>query len=566
MSNPSASTSGTPSNASGSHSGTHSGSHSGSQAASNHTLRDFSSDKLIDLSDDSTEAPHTDPEASTLQGIQPPNASRMPKWLGKRVGNFRLVSLLGHGSWGKVFEAEDTTMKRRVALKILAAVNAKGKPTADFGRVKSEARAAASLEHPNNIGIYEVGRHGDFFYIAMELAEGGSIDEQIRTGGPLDVPRACTLAAEAADALDVAHECGIYHRDIKPGNLLLTRTGRCKLTDFGLAAGGNPSDPLHATRAAGTAHYVAPEVVRGAEANGKSDIYSLGFTVYHMLSGRRPFENFKGRNDVLKAQLHKEPPTLEQMVPGIDPQLSAAVAKAMSKDPGQRYTRARDFARVLRRFAVAVPQTAPVTTAAPATPAGPSKAAALKQWWPALVGVAAILAIGIAIALNSLSGGSQISGADLDDIEGPGKPGDTGGTTPPKVEDDPIVKQAVPTEPEVKSKQEPKEIPTEPAKPIVIVPTHTFQLDTSGWDNQPNSVHVVGDFNEWNQTEHRLTDTNHDLVWSIDVQLEPGMYLYKFLLDRGTENERWLNDPAADKGLEKADGHGGVNSAVEITR
>ncbi|MEL7240481.1 MAG: serine/threonine-protein kinase, partial [Planctomycetota bacterium] len=217
---------------------------SASGPTTNKTLRDFSSGKLVDLSDASVA--ETSPEASTIDSITPPNASKMPKWLGKRVGRFRLVSLLGNGSWGKVFEAEDTNIRRRVALKLIAAVSQNGKPTADFNRVSSEARAAASLEHPNNISIYEVGRHGDFFFIAMELAEGGSIDEQLATGGPLDVPRACTIAAEAADALAVAHECGVVHRDIKPGNLLLTRTGRCKLTDFGLAAGGNPSDPLHA--------------------------------------------------------------------------------------------------------------------------------------------------------------------------------------------------------------------------------------------------------------------------------------------------------------------------------
>src|SRR5580698_1341087 len=158
-----------------------------------------------------------------------------PKWLGKRLGRFRLQALIGQGAMGRVFRADDTTLQRRVALKIISLYDRSGQINPFAERFVNEARAAAALEHPHIVQIYEAGEAGKVCYIAMELVEGGSLSELVDASGPMDVHRACQLTAEAGEALAAAHAVGVIHRDVKPANLMLSRHGRCKVTDFGLA-------------------------------------------------------------------------------------------------------------------------------------------------------------------------------------------------------------------------------------------------------------------------------------------------------------------------------------------
>lgn len=470
------------------------------------------SDRFADLSDASQTA------------TNPPTASGLPKWLGKRVGRFRLVALLGRGSWGRVFEAEDTTLRRRVALKLLPTVDTNGLPASDFDRVATEARAAAAMEHPNAIAIYEIGKKGEFFYLAMELAEGGSVEELMKATGPLDAARACTLAAEAGDALALAHECGIVHRDVKPANLLLSRSGRCKVCDFGLAAGGDVSSPLHATRAAGTAHYVAPEVVCGNEATARSDLYSLGATLYHMLTGRRPFEGLDRRSEVLRAQVMRQPPDLGTLRPDLDEKLVNLVKKAMSKNPAERFLDIHEFARGLRLFTVPLAGKTPASM--PGDPKFKRPKVNLKRWMPAAVGTVG-LGVVAALLIAGFSGGPGAANAT------PTTPlSSTGSITSAP----PALRLDGPTR------------------------SHAFQLDASQWTDKPVSVHVAGSFNAWNETATPLNDDDQDHIWTGKVPLTFGTHQYKFIID----GSRWVSDDSADKSLEIDDGYGARNSGVII--
>jgi serine/threonine-protein kinase len=464
--------------------------------------------------------PFADLSDASTQGIHPPTATTaVPKWLGKRVGRFRLVSLLGRGTWGKVFEAEDTTLRRRIALKLLPTVDKKGQPASDFDRVASEARAAAALEHPNVITIFEAGRKGEFFYLAMELAEGGSTEEVVHAVGPLDPIRACTLCAEAGDALALAHDCGIVHRDVKPANLLLSRSGRCKVCDFGLAAGGDVSDPLHATKAAGTAHYVAPEVVLGNPADARSDIYSLGCTAYHLLTGRRPFEGLDARDEVLRAQVTRTPPKLASLRPELDEGLINLIEKAMDKDPGKRFVDMHELARGLRLYTMP-------TTRIETKPAGTG--VNLPKWWPAAAAGAGVLTIALTAALLS-GGGPAPAGATSAEQPRPA-PGRT--------------------------------VSTSIANDVQPAVSHTFRLNTRHWDDRPTAVHVAGDFNAWSESSDAMTES--DGIWTATVPLTPGHHPYKFIVTDATGQTRWINDDAADRSLELDDAYGGKNSGVVV--
>ena len=477
--------------------------------------------------------------SSSIAVGEPARASRLPKWLGKRVGRYRLVSLLGVGSWGKVFEAEDTTLRRRVALKLVATVEREGQQKLDFARVIREARAAAALEHPNVTQVYEVGRHKDLFFIAMELAEGGSLEDLVRAGGPMDPVRACQLIADAADALAMAHQCGIVHRDVKPANLLLSRNGRCKVTDFGLAIVDDGTEQATNQRVAGTSYYVAPETIRGNMADARSDVYSLGASLYHLLAGRRPFEG-GGRTDVLKAHLERELPDLRDVRPNVDPKLAAVVAKSMHKDPIHRYGSMEQFARALRVFTVAVPPTgASFEAALGLGPITPPRRFDLRKAAPALIGAAAVV---LAVAVwTGLRG------------NGPSPALATGSEVP--AQEPPAATAAARVNPSQPTPPAPAVAPSD-AKQY----GHTFRLDARQWQVRPTTVHVAGDFNAWAPTGTPLADTDGDGVWVATVQVTAGTHQYKFVVD-GT---RWLNDPAADPMLNVDDGHGGVNNAVVV--
>jgi serine/threonine protein kinase len=271
-----------------------------------------------------------------------------PKWLGKRVGRFKLLALLGQGAMGRVFRAEDTLMQRHVALKLLPRTVKKGQSAVGVEMLIREARAAASIEHPGAVQIYEINEAGDVYYIAMELLEGGSLRDLVKAAGPLDPIRACLLGAEAAETLAYSHSIGVIHRDVKPANLMLNRAGRCKVVDFGLARVDDPNDQSNFLgESVGTPQFIAPEILTGSYASSASDIYSLGASMWYLLTGRPPFEAATAP-ELLQKHLYCPVPDLKAIRPEVPQSLCDALYKALEKQPGNRYPSMDQFAKVLR--------------------------------------------------------------------------------------------------------------------------------------------------------------------------------------------------------------------------
>ncbi len=277
---------------------------------------------------------------------------RQPAWAGKVLGHFRLLRLIGEGNMGRVIQAQDINLHRIVALKVLckrlSGVDKKGQ-VEQFLR---EARSAAQIEHPNVVQVYEINQHEGWWYIAMELLDAGNLKQVVKAVGPLSIPRACSLIADAAAGLAAAHQLGIVHRDVKPANLMLTRQGRCKLTDFGLVRLDDPNDPFDFTRkAVGSPAFMAPEVILNRQQTPAIDVYSLGATLFYALTGKMPYtaQNLKG---LLHKHLHEAVPDIRTLVPGCPASLATLVTRTLAKNPADRPS-AADVAAALRAEAIA---------------------------------------------------------------------------------------------------------------------------------------------------------------------------------------------------------------------
>ena len=293
---------------------------------------------------------------------------RAPRWLNKRVGRFRLLGLLGKGSFGRVFLAEDIDLQRRVALKILTAdatarrlredAHAEGESMETTGlnaavseavdRMIREARAAARLEHPGVVQIFEIGRlesQGLGGFIAMELLEGGTLQQLVKASGPLPIQQACTFVAEAAEALQYAHDAGVVHRDVKPGNLMISRNGHCKVADFGLACISDAEGEQDAPKG-GTAAYMAPEVILGGRPDHLSDQYALAAALYAVLAGHAPFRG-ETKREILLGHLKSRVPNLREIRREVDEHLWMVIRRGLCKHPPKRFPTMREFAEAL---------------------------------------------------------------------------------------------------------------------------------------------------------------------------------------------------------------------------
>jgi tRNA A-37 threonylcarbamoyl transferase component Bud32 len=296
-----------------------------------------------------TASASADPAASSG-----PSGSKEPSWKGKSIKRFRLVDELGEGAMGRVFVAEDQVLRRHVAMKLLPIKHRDGRLNHRTERLITEARAAATLEHPNVVTIYEIEQAGNYHYIAMELVEGGNLEKLVQLSGPMEIERACQLVAEAAEALAHAHKRGIVHRDVKPAKLLLTRSGRCKVCDFGLAMVEAPDNDATKLRCVGTPNFISPEVAMARGATDKSDIYSLGCTLFFLLTGRPPFPGTSSRQ-VMKMHVNDPLPDMTRWRPDVPPRLIEALKQACAKDPSKRFKDAEYFAKVLRTFTISTP-------------------------------------------------------------------------------------------------------------------------------------------------------------------------------------------------------------------
>jgi len=324
-----------------------------------------------------------------------PNGSA-PQWMGKRVGKFKLTGLLGQGAMGRVFRAEDTLLRRQVALKVLPKVVKRGQRTVEAARLVCEARAAAALEHPNAVQVFEVGDVGGVYYIAMELVEAGSLRDLVEGQGPLDHVRASQLAAEAAEALGHAHAVGIVHRDVKPANLLLTRTGRVKVADFGLARVEDPSDLTNfLAESVGTPQFVAPEILQGVAASAKSDMYSLAATLWYLLTGKPPFEAGTAE-DLLQKHISAPLPNLKRLRPDLPDSLVRTIYTALAKEPSKRHGTAEQFASALRVHCIPVGGASSTSlTHMPLPPVAqpPSPARRRRRWAIPVASLAGVIAV-----------------------------------------------------------------------------------------------------------------------------------------------------------------------------
>jgi WD40 repeat protein/tRNA A-37 threonylcarbamoyl transferase component Bud32 len=268
--------------------------------------------------------------------------------VGTELAGYRIESLLGLGGMSVVYLAQDLRLKRRVALKLLAASLAEDASFRD--RFLRESELAASIDHPNIIPIYEAGKTEDLLFIAMRYVEGRDLKEHLERGR-LDTADAIGIVAQVASALDAAHARGLVHRDVKPSNVLLDTGARpdgsdhVYLADFGLttrvAEGTGIGDGGHLL---GTIDYVAPEQIAGEEIDGRADVYSLGCVLYECLLGQAPFRSDSDLA-VVFAHLEAEPPAPSAKRPELPAALDGVIARALAKEPEQRYPSCREFAR-----------------------------------------------------------------------------------------------------------------------------------------------------------------------------------------------------------------------------
>jgi hypothetical protein len=294
---------------------------------------------------------------------------------GVQLGNrYRLDERIASGGMGDVWRGTDQVLGRTVAVKSLLPALLDDPDFAE--RFRGEARTMATINHPGVVDVYDFGNDQQIAFLVMEYVEGDALSSTLSRVGRLTPARTMALVAQAADALHAAHEKGIVHRDVKPGNLLVRPNGTLVLTDFGIARSDLVAQLTAAGSVLGTASYISPEQATGAVATPASDVYALGVVAYQCLAGRRPFE---GDNplDIAMRHVRETPRPLPADIP---PQVRAVVERALAKDPAARWPSAAALAQVARQLKASLSQQArtgghpgPVS-GAPASPAAPGRA------------------------------------------------------------------------------------------------------------------------------------------------------------------------------------------------
>lgn len=275
---------------------------------------------------------------------------------GFRIDHYQVLDILGFGGMGRIYIAKDCETGKRVALKVLTE-----HLQVDAGmieRMRLEAQGGMRLDHENVVRTFEMGNTGAVRYMVMELVEGISLHEVVSRNGPLPPERACDIIAQAAMGLQHAHERRLVHRDVKPGNLLVSADGTTKILDFGLALDQDDADAefslamIFGHECLGTADYISPEQsLSSHEVDGRADVYSLGCTMYFALTGKVPFSEYGSPSEKIAAQRTRPPRAIQYHQPDVPKDISGVVAKMLAKEPQLRYQTAAEVAEALRPFA-----------------------------------------------------------------------------------------------------------------------------------------------------------------------------------------------------------------------
>ncbi|MBN1886579.1 MAG: serine/threonine protein kinase, partial [Thermoflexales bacterium] len=288
--------------------------------------------------------------------------------IGHSLGVYQVLERIGHGGMGLVYKGYDQALNRYVAIKLLPqALETDPTLTQRFQR---EAKAAAGLDHPNIVGVYYFGHQGDVHYLVMKYIEGtdlrAEIDRRRRTGPPFTSEEILNILGQVAAGLDYAHERGVIHRDVKPGNVLLASNGQAVLGDFGLAMLRDRASQITLGHSFGTPEYIAPEqAIDSRGAVPQSDIYSLGGILYEMVTDHLPFEAESSISLALK-HISEDPTPPRRYVPDLPTAVEAAILRALAKEPGERFATARAMIEALRQAWHETPSAG--VLAVPATP------------------------------------------------------------------------------------------------------------------------------------------------------------------------------------------------------
>ncbi|MBI1739247.1 MAG: protein kinase, partial [Acidobacteria bacterium] len=310
--------------------------------------------------------------------------------IGKTLSHYKILEQIGAGGMGVVYRARDERLERDVALKVLPA---DALPDEDARkRFRKEALALSSLNHPNIATVFDFDHQEGVDFLAMEFIAGESLAEKLQRG-PLSEKEIASLGGQIASALDEAHEHGVVHRDLKPGNVMVTPKGQAKVLDFGLAkllrSGGDADLTRSVTETkavAGTLPYMAPEQLSGEPLDARTDIHALGAVLYEMATGQRPFRE-QSVPRLTDAILHQPPVSARVVNARVSPELDRIILKCLEKDPENRYQSAKEVAVDLRRLASPTGTTA----AAPAVSVGRKRPGVVLTAGIALVAVAAVL-------------------------------------------------------------------------------------------------------------------------------------------------------------------------------
>jgi serine/threonine protein kinase/tetratricopeptide (TPR) repeat protein len=332
--------------------------------------------------------------------------------VGRTLAHYEITELLGKGGMGEVYRARDLRLKREVALKILPADMAAD--PARLERFQREAETVAALNHPHIVTLFSVEEDAGVRFLTMELVEGRRLDEALTLDG-LPLAKILDTGIAVAGALAAAHEKGIVHRDLKPANVMISKDGRVKVLDFGLAKLFEPSAPQDrtATQAArltiegtvmGTVPYMSPEQLRGQKVGPHSDIFSLGILLYEMTTGQRPFGG-TNNSDITSSILRDTPPLITQIRPDVPQDLARIVALCLEKEPRDRYRSALDIRNELRSLRREVDSGASEIHPSSPAPSPPPWVSAKrgglrKEWWIGLAAAVVIVAVAAAVFLG----------------------------------------------------------------------------------------------------------------------------------------------------------------------